>query len=84
MICGNAPPAPTGGGAATGAGAAAIIGAGAVIPVGKKIPPGSKVMGVPGKVVGEVSEWEATMMIGGGHHEYQKLLGDYKGGGSGE
>ena len=52
--------------------------------MGKKIPPGSKVMGVPGKVVGEVSEWEATMMIGGGHHEYQRLLADYKGGGDDE
>ena len=61
-------------------GTGSIIGAGAVIPVGKKIPPGSKVMGVPGKVVGEVSEWEATMMIGGGHHEYQKLLADYTAG----
>ena len=61
-------------------GTGSIIGAGAVIPVGKKIPPGSKVMGVPGKVVGSVSEWEATMMIGGGHHEYQKLLGDYTSG----
>ena len=59
-------------------GKGSIIGAGAVIPVGKKIPPGSKVMGVPGKVVGEVSEREATMMIGGGHHEYQKLLAEYK------
>ena len=38
-------------------------------------------MGVPGKVVGVVSEWEATMMIGGGHHEYQKLLAQYKTGG---
>ena len=65
-------------------GKGSIIGAGAVIPVGKKIPPGSKVMGVPGKVVGEVSEWEASMMIGGGHHEYQKLLADYKGGGDDE
>ena len=65
------------------------IGKGSIIgrrrhPLGKKIPPGSKVMGVPGKVVGEVSEWEATMMIGGGHHEYQKLLADYKGGGDDE
>jgi len=65
-------------------GTGSIIGAGAVIPVGKKIPPGSKVMGVPGKVVGEVSEWEATMMIGGGHHEYQKLLAEYKMEGGGE
>ena len=65
-------------------GKGSIIGAGAVIPVGKKIPPGSKVMGVPGKVVGEVSEWETTMMIGGGHHEYQKLLAEYKSGGENE
>ena len=42
------------------------------------------VMGIPGKVVGEVSEWEASMMIGGEHHEYQKLLADYKGGGDDE
>ncbi len=58
-------------------GTGSIIGAGAVIPVGKKIPPRSKVMGVPGKIVGEVSDWEFEMMIGGGHHEYQKLLKDY-------
>lgn len=33
-----------------------IIGAGAVVPENKIIPPGSVVMGVPGKVVKEVSE----------------------------
>lgn len=59
-------------------GSGSIIGAGALIPVGKKIPPGSKVMGIPGKIVGQVSEFEAKLMIGGGHHEYQKLLADYK------
>jgi len=61
-------------------GTGSIIGAGALIPVGKKIPPRSKVMGVPGKIVGEVSDWEYQMMIGGGHHEYQKLLADYTAG----
>ena len=59
-------------------GSGSIIGAGALVPVGKKIPPRSKVMGIPGKIVGEVSDWEYQMMIGGGHHEYQKLLADYK------
>jgi len=61
-------------------GTGCIIGAGALIPVGKKIPPRSKVMGIPGKIVGEVSDWEFQMMIGGGHHEYQKLLADYTSG----
>ena len=61
-------------------GSGSIIGAGALVPVGKKIPPRSKVMGIPGKIVGEVSDWEYQMMIGGGHHEYQKLLADYKSG----
>ena len=59
-------------------GSGSIIGAGALVPVGKKIPPRSKVMGIPGKVVGEVSDWECQMMIGGGHHEYQKLMAEYK------
>ena len=61
-------------------GSGSIIGAGALVPVGKKIPPRSKVMGIPGKIVGEVSDWEYQFMIGGGHHEYQKLLADYKNG----
>ena len=61
-------------------GTGSIIGAGAVVPVGKKIPPRSKVMGVPGRIVGEVSDWEYEMMIGGGHHEYQKLLAAYTSG----
>ena len=59
-------------------GSGSIIGAGALIPVGKNIPPRSKVMGVPGRIVGEVSDWEYELMIGGGHHEYQKLLSDYQ------
>ena len=65
-------------------GTGSIIGAGALIPVGKKIPPRSKVMGVPGKIVGEVSDWEFEMMVGGGHHEYQKLLKVYTEEGSNE
>ena len=40
-------------------GAESIVGAGAVVPPGKVIPPRSVVMGVPGKVVREVSETEA-------------------------
>ena len=58
-------------------GTGSIIGAGALVPVGKKIPPRSKVMGIPGKIVGGVSDWEFEIMVGGGHHEYQKLLTSY-------
>mgnify|MGYP000253427194 CR=1 FL=1 len=35
-----------------------IIAAGAVVPPGKEIPPGSMVMGVPGKVVRQITEEE--------------------------
>lgn len=65
-------------------GSGSIIGAGALIPVGKTIPPRSKVMGVPGRIVGEVTDWEYELMIGGGHHEYQKMLAAYTSGGSNE
>ncbi len=65
-------------------GSGSIIGAGALIPVGKVIPPRSKVMGVPGRIVGEVTDWEHELMIGGGHHEYQKMLTAYTSGGSNE
>lgn len=40
-------------------GAGSIIGAGALVPPGKVIPPRSLVVGVPGKIVREVSEEEA-------------------------
>jgi len=44
-------------------GEGSIIGAGAVVPPGKAVPPRSVVMGVPGKVVREVSEEEARAVL---------------------
>ena len=44
-------------------GEGSIIGAGALISEGKKIPPGSLVLGLPGKVVREVTEDERTGTI---------------------
>lgn len=44
-------------------GAGSIIGAGAVVPPGKAIPPHSAVMGVPGRVVREVSGEEARATL---------------------
>lgn len=44
-------------------GEGSIIGAGAVVPPGKTVPPRSVVMGVPGKVVREVSEEEARATL---------------------
>ncbi len=65
-------------------GAGSIIGAGALIPVGKIIPPRSKVMGIPGRIVAQVSDVQFEMMIGGGHREYQKLLAEYRAEADGE
>jgi carbonic anhydrase/acetyltransferase-like protein (isoleucine patch superfamily) len=45
-----------------------IIGAKAFIPEGKVIPDNSLVMGAPGKVVREVSEAQAQMLIGSALH----------------
>ncbi len=53
-----------------------IIGAGAVIPEGKVIPPRSIVMGVPGKVVKEVSD-EQVEKIRRNAEDYQKAIGRY-------
>ncbi len=39
-----------------------IIGAGALIPEGKEIPPGSLVIGIPGKVIRELSETEINKL----------------------
>ena len=44
-------------------GKGSIIGAGAVVAPGKKIPPNSLVMGVPGKVIGEVDAERAAGLI---------------------
>ena len=49
-----------------------IIGAGAVVLEGKKIPPRSLVLGVPGKVVRQVTD-EDVKMIMAGVHEYLHL-----------
>ena len=44
-------------------GAGAVVSAGAVVPPGKAVPPRSVVMGIPGKVVREVSEAEARATL---------------------
>lgn len=49
-------------------GEGSVIGAGAVVPPGKTIPPRSAVMGVPGKVVREVSEEEAQATLENAAH----------------
>ena len=45
-----------------------LIGANSLITEGKEIPDNSLVMGAPGKVVREVSEAQAAMLIGGSMH----------------
>lgn len=53
-----------------------IVGAGCVVLPGTKVPPGKTVVGVPGKVVGDVSEQaRASHEEGLGH--YQTLPGRY-------
>lgn len=49
-------------------GEGSIIGAGAVVPPGKTVPPRSVVMGVPGKVVREVSEAEIQSTLENAAH----------------
>lgn len=44
-------------------GEGSIVGANALVPAGKKIPPRSMVLGVPGKIVREVTEEEVQMTI---------------------
>lgn len=45
-----------------------IIGAKALIPEGREIPDNSLVMGAPGKVVREISEQQAQMLVGSALH----------------
>jgi len=45
-----------------------LIGANCLITEGKEIPDNSLVMGAPGKVVREITEQQAAMMIGGSMH----------------
>ena len=56
-----------------------IIGAGALVPVGAKIPERSLVVGIPGRVVRQVTEDEMESMIRHGHREYVRLCGEYAG-----
>ncbi|MCK6502343.1 gamma carbonic anhydrase family protein [Myxococcota bacterium] len=55
-----------------------IIGAGAVVPVGRVIPPRSLVLGIPGRVVRQVSDREIEESIHHGRDEYLRLCRDYR------
>ncbi len=54
-----------------------IIGANALVPPGKKIPAGSMVMGIPGKVVRQLTDSEIAH-IKENAAEYVRLLQEYK------
>ncbi|MCL5266192.1 MAG: gamma carbonic anhydrase family protein [Chloroflexi bacterium] len=62
----------------------AIVGAGCVILVGKEIPPRKVVVGVPGEVVGDVSEerakasWAGTQLYQALPSRYQKAFREIK------
>jgi len=53
-----------------------IIGAGAVVPERKIVPPGSLVIGVPGRILRNVTEDERAQVIKSAH-EYRKLAEAY-------
>ena len=55
-----------------------IIGANALVPVGRKIPPRSLVMGVPGRIVRQLSDQEIEHNIRHGHGEYLRLCAEYR------
>ncbi len=57
-------------------GAGCIVGAGAIVLPGTKIPPGKTVVGVPGKVIGDVSE-RAWKEYSSGLANYQTMTGRY-------
>jgi len=50
-----------------------VIGAGALIPEGKEIPPNSLVVGMPGRVVRELSDEEAAALTEGARHYAEKF-----------
>jgi carbonic anhydrase/acetyltransferase-like protein (isoleucine patch superfamily) len=56
-----------------------IIAAGALVPVGRVIPPRSLVVGVPGKVVRQLSDEDVVQYIHHGTEEYLRLCADYMG-----
>ena len=49
-------------------GEGSIIGAGALVPVGKVIPPRSLVMGIPGKIIREVTDEELAHTLSNAEH----------------
>lgn len=58
-------------------GPGSIVGAGALVPEGKEFPPGSLVMGVPARVVREVTEEDRQSIASGAHH-YQERARMYR------
>lgn len=56
-----------------------IIGAGALVPAGVTIPERSLVVGIPGRVVRQVTETEMDAAIRHGHLEYLRLCSEYAG-----
>ena len=54
-----------------------IVGAGALVPEGKEFPAGSLIMGVPGKVVREVTAEDAEQIAAGARH-YQERARMYR------
>jgi carbonic anhydrase/acetyltransferase-like protein (isoleucine patch superfamily) len=62
-------------GAAIGPGS--IVGAGALVPEGKEFPPGSLIMGVPARVVREVTAEDAGQIAAGARH-YQERARLYR------
>lgn len=60
-------------------GAESIVAAGALVPVGRVIPPRSLVVGVPGKVVRELSDEDVVNYIHHGTKEYLRLCAEYRG-----
>jgi len=60
-----------------------VIGAGALVPVGRKIPPRSLVLGIPGRVVREITAAERKQ-IDHGVETYRRLLREHKHGPGGD
>lgn len=54
-----------------------IVGAGALVPEGREVPDGSLVMGMPAKVVREISDEEKAFILGAGE-KYRSRARHYK------
>lgn len=55
-----------------------VVGAGAVVPQGKIFPERSMILGVPARVVRQVTDEEIDSMIRHGHGEYVRLCQEYR------